>query len=188
MKNIILAAGAALRSGGEKLFWQYKGKSVIRRSVEASLSADLETIVVVGYRAEDVERELHPLFSDTLRIVKNPDWEKGQFTSVQAGAREITFPDMFFITPGDMPLLTADDYSFVADHMKRDYDAVRPFVNGKPGHPVLLRGYLLPFITGAEGEESMKRLLTRFTVGEIPSANADYVTDIDTREAFEALR
>ncbi len=72
MQNILLAAGLASRSGGEKLFYPYQGHTIIHHSVAASLAAGLFTVVVTGHRAEEVASELLDLSSPSLLIVLHP--------------------------------------------------------------------------------------------------------------------
>ena len=55
MQNILLAAGLGKRSGGEKLLLPYKGQTIISHAVRQSLEAGLYTIVVTGFREEEIE-------------------------------------------------------------------------------------------------------------------------------------
>ena len=187
MYNIILAAGTASRSGGEKLYWDWHGEPIVLHTVRISLEAGLETIVVAGSQKERLVETLAPV-RNRIKVVTNPDYEQGQFTSLQCGALALrSMSSLFFITLADMPLLDSDAYKMLEEAMTADMDAVRALVGGKPGHPVLCRPFLRSTILEADEGSRMQDILRRFKVGLVTSENKAYVSDVDTPEAYKAL-
>jgi len=186
MQNIILAAGLGTRSNGEKLFFPWKGKTIIEQVVEQSLQANLDTIVVTGFQKERVELALRKLKCDYLHFVFNEHYLEGQFTSTQCGAAHLALSENFNITVGDLPLIEAKHYQILA-HQLGTYDGVRPRCQGKPGHPVLLTPLIRPFILQAEKTQTMKQLLQQFNIKAYATNDSAYITDIDTAQALEEI-
>src|SRR5437773_1798933 len=53
LAGIVLAAGASTRMGGNKLFFELEGETLLRRAVRAAVSAGLDPVLVVlGHEAE----------------------------------------------------------------------------------------------------------------------------------------
>src|SRR5262245_37290635 len=80
---IVLAAGESRRMGALKPLLPFGGSTVIETVAGTLLRCPLhEVIVVLGHRAEEIERQLarHP-----ARVVRNADYLKGMLTSVQCG-------------------------------------------------------------------------------------------------------
>lgn len=187
MQNIILSAGLGTRSGGEKLFYDWKGSTLLHHCVETSLKSGLDTIVVTGFREERAREALCDLSSSHLTIVRNENYQSGQFSSCQRGVRALKPDELFFIMLADLPLVSEASYLAVRDALSPLWDGVRPFFKGKPGHPVLLRPYLRPFILRCGEEMTMRRLLERFTINNLATNDAAYTTDIDTWLDYQAM-
>ena len=80
---VILAAGESSRFGRPKQLVQFRGKSLVRRVVDAAKDANCSAIVVVlGSKREQIEREL----KETAAIVaENEDWRRGIGSSIRVG-------------------------------------------------------------------------------------------------------
>jgi molybdenum cofactor cytidylyltransferase len=84
---LILAAGESSRLGQPKQLIQFRGKSLVRRIVDAAKKARCSpTVVVIGSDREQVERELKA--GDAI-IVENENWRLGIGTSIRAGVRRL---------------------------------------------------------------------------------------------------
>ena len=82
---LILAAGESSRLGQPKQLIQFRGKSLVRRMVDAAKKARCSPIVVViGSDREEVERELK---AEGAIIVENQNWRLGIGTSIRAGVQ-----------------------------------------------------------------------------------------------------
>ncbi len=80
---IVLAAGASVRMGRNKLLLELGGESVVRRAARRTVDAGMSPVVVVtGHQREAVEGELHGI---GCRSVFNAEHAAGQHTSVGAG-------------------------------------------------------------------------------------------------------
>lgn len=187
MTNIILAAGLASRAHGSKLFWEWDGEPLIRHTVRTSLDAGLDTLVVTGFRDDEVRRVLSGL---PVRFVTNERYAQGQAGSVRrgVGALDPSACGPFFLTLGDMPLLEKEHYRLLAGAWDRKADGIRPVVGGVIGHPVLLSPRLIPAIVHAPQGMRMKDLLAGCTIQPYPSADPAFVTDVDTEAAYRKLK
>ena len=84
---LILAAGESSRLGQPKQLIQFRGKSLVRRMVDAARKALCSpTVVVIGSDCEEVERELK---AEGAIIVENENWRLGIGTSIRAGVRRL---------------------------------------------------------------------------------------------------
>ena len=185
MQNILLAAGLGSRSEGKKLLLPFQGTSIVANAVAASLEAGLFTIVVTGFRAEEVSEQLKSLACPSLLVVHNPDYAKGQGGSTQAGARHLHAGEPFFISLADMPLIGKKHYHWIAHHAHMD--VVRPSYRGRYGQPVLLGTAFRQIILEEKLPFTMRSLLTRYPTQRLEVEDAAYVTDIDTLEAYQQL-
>ena len=84
---VILAAGESSRFGQPKQLIQFRGKSLVRRMVDAAKKARCSpTVAVIGSDREEVERELK---AEGAIIVENENWRLGIGTSIRAGVRRL---------------------------------------------------------------------------------------------------
>ena len=80
---VVLAAGASVRMGRNKLLLELDGETVVRRAARTAHAAGLAPVVVVtGHESAAVEAALHGL---RCRTVHNSEHAQGQHTSVGAG-------------------------------------------------------------------------------------------------------
>ncbi|HAF84769.1 MAG TPA: hypothetical protein DCG32_00035 [Sphaerochaeta sp.] len=186
MQNILLAAGLAQRSGGEKLMLPYKGRPIIAHAVEQSLLAGLYTIVVTGFRKMEVERALEQFACPNLILTYNETYALGQGSSTLVGAKALRDDEDFFISLSDMPLIGASHYHFLERHFTYS-EALRPIYKGQVGHPVLLRASFKAQILEQTVPFTMHTLLEDFPVEQCIVDDEAYVRDIDTIHAYTEL-
>lgn len=106
---VVLAAGASVRMGRNKLLLELDGETVVRRAARTAHSAGLTPVVVVtGHEHEAVEAALHGL---RCRTVHNSKHAQGQHTSVGAGIAALDGPTAAL----DGPTAEADGPTTEAD-------------------------------------------------------------------------
>ncbi len=195
MFNIILAAGLSSRMKKNKLLLNYNNKTFLHHLVETTFHANLDVIVVTGCYAEEVNIELssiEKLFSKKIYTAHNCEYELGQLSSLIKGVKKLKQLDNkspYFISVGDTPLLKKEDFLCLISHLK-EHDAVRPFVNGIFGHPVLISNNLTDEIINLDyknKKEGLRSFLKKKDTVAFHSSNEAYIRDIDTKEAYETL-
>ncbi|MEK7848105.1 MAG: NTP transferase domain-containing protein, partial [Chloroflexota bacterium] len=82
---VVLAAGESRRMRRLKLLLPIEGRSFLTRVVDAALGSRAGEVIVVLGKGERWLRS-HAR-KNVVRIVHNPDWQKGMSTSLQVGLR-----------------------------------------------------------------------------------------------------
>ena len=182
--GVILAAGSSRRLGGKisKQLLEIEGQPMIRRIAERSLASRLsEVAVVLGHRGSAVRRALTGL---DLTMVENPDYRRGQSTSLRAGLGGLgsNLSAALFI-PCDMPFLSAqllDD--LIGAHERTGGPIVVPVFDGRRGSPVLFHRSLFPELLQIEGDVGGRAILAQHAekIIEVELDSAEPLLDIDT--------
>ena len=174
--------------GDWKLLLPFGSSTVAERSVANALGFCRRVILVVGHRAEEIEK----LFCgvERVKIVHNPRFDEGMFTSLRVGAHSVA-TERFFVALADMPLVTPSTYRLIASYAgppDRRRCVVRPVYQGKPGHPVLFPEGTVDLIAGLAPEAGTRDLLARFPLVQMAGEDPSVVIDIDTPEDYERAR
>lgn len=187
--GVILAAGGSARLGSTKQLLPLEGRPLLQHVIDTAAAADLNPIVIVlGYRATEIEAALE--LPGPAHIVLNPDYTKGQATSLRAGLSGLaTDVRAAVILLGDQPgIATGAIREAVAVYERTKGPAVRSFYRGRPGHPVVLDRAVWPALMTETGDRGARELLAehpdwvvRFERDEEPPA------DVDTQEDYDRL-
>jgi molybdenum cofactor cytidylyltransferase len=185
---IVLAAGRATRMGRQKLLLPVGEQSMLRRVVTAATaSAVAEVIVVVGSEAEDVAGSLRDL---PVRIVDNSDYAQGMSTSLGAGlkaARSDCEAVIFLL--GDQPFVTpALVDMLICRFAETRAPVVRPVINGRETHPVLMAAEVFPEVLEQGGDLGGREVVRRHRNKlEVITLDDPWLgRDIDTLDDYEA--
>jgi molybdenum cofactor cytidylyltransferase len=176
---VVLAAGRSSRAGGFKPALDCGGVPLVVRAVRAFAVVCARVWLVTGYRGDEVAALVAG--EPGVTAVANPDWERGMFSSVRAGAARVT-ADRFFVTPGDLPLLNP---GVVAALARVPGSVVAPVFEGQGGHPVLLDHSWVARILVAGLESNLRDLLAGTGRTEVAMADDGVLRDIDTCEDYE---
>ncbi len=189
IQTVLLAAGSSSRMGEVKPLLPYQGESLVIHALRAALQASYRVVVVTGFYAERIEEVLKPYqetYAGHLSIIRNPHPEAGQFSSTLCGVRALDPDQTFAITMADLPLVTAGHYTRLVQALA-GYEAVRPFCNQVPGHPVLCAAALRPIVLGLPDTATMREFLAGRKVCNLKDDDPAWTTDIDTPEAYQRL-
>ncbi|CDM66711.1 nucleotidyltransferase family protein [Pyrinomonas methylaliphatogenes] len=185
---IILAAGRASRMGNEpKQLLKLRGKTLLRRAVEAALRTELRTIVVLGAQHEACQREIEDL---PIKIAINEDWPTGISSSLKKGISVSMEEELdgAIIMLCDQPRVTSETLLRLRDAFIGSKKPIAACSYGSAiGAPALFgRETFVEFAT-LQGDEGAKKLiakdLTRATIVNAPEA----AFDIDTYQDFQRL-
>ena len=188
---IVLAAGASVRMGRNKLLLELGGESVVRGAVRRAGDAGMDPVVVVtGHERGAVEVELHGI---GCRAVYNAEHATGQHTSVGAGIAAVGGAGgcaAAVVVLADMPFVSAEMVRAVADRYR---DTGAPLVLSRYGGetiapPMLydrsLFGELLRMDRRC-GREVARRHRAEAVVVDWP---AGALRDLDSPEDYERAR
>ena len=187
---VILAAGKSQRMGKLEPLIQISGKTFLEHIVQVIRSAGLEKIIVVlGHQASDISEHCDRLGID---FQLNPDYEKGQFSSLQAA---ITAVDeqckAVLVCLGDQPHIRSSWVKKILLEMRSSQaNIIQPVFQGKGGHPILYRKNLFSEIVAMNVNQTARDLLARHRDTrlrfEVPEN--DILLDADTPKDLERIR
>lgn len=188
--SIVLAAGAATRFGGGKLLARFRDRPLVAWACRAALHSPVESVtVVLGSRADEVERALAALTDARLRTIRCRNWQDGLAASLRCGLACLPLEcRAVLIFLGDMPNVDAGMTARLLDAVLNGATAALPEFAGLPGHPVALGSVFFDRIESLEGDCGARAFLKDDPgVMWIPVDNPGCIQDIDTREDIDGL-
>jgi molybdenum cofactor cytidylyltransferase len=185
--GVILAAGGAQRMGQPKQALIWRGQPLVRHVAQAALEAGLAPVVViVGSAAEQVEAAVQGL---PVQLVRNPEWQLGQSSSVKAGVSALpaeTGAAVFLLA--DQPRTPVQlIVSLMEAHAATLSPLVAPLVQGQRANPVLLDRITFPDLLALSGDQGGRALFARYPAYWVPWHDPTILQDIDTPEDYQRL-
>lgn len=183
---IIPAAGMSSRMAVFKPLLPLGHGTIIEKVISTFKAAGVEDIiVVVGHRMQQLAEVLK---EKNVRIIENPGYKSGMFTSVKAGVAHL-HPNSraFFLLPGDIPLVRSRTIASLAQAYHRNAGSlIYPVFNDKRGHPPLIPADLAPHILHWQGEGGLKACLnsTARPFVDLPVADRHILQDMDYHEDY----
>jgi molybdenum cofactor cytidylyltransferase len=199
--GVILAAGDSTRMGTDKALLPWPpvlpGQPPLGTFLSAaihSLSPSSEVVIVVGGRNSD--RIAPFVYATGASLVVNPEPERGQFSSLQVGLREVLNRgrDAALVTLVDRPPVSVDTVSQLctafSSALERWKWAVVPEIGGQHGHPIVL---------GREMIEAFLKAPPTANAREVEHQHAEHIEyapvddpaitiNVNTPEEYAALR
>lgn len=186
---VITAAGLSSRMGQWKMLLPFPAidnqqptKCILDVSIDNALSFCGRIILVVGHRHQElIERYQN---RENIHIVVNQAYQRGMFSSMQAGAKQVT-TEHFFIVHGDMPLITHDIYQRMWANRSQNF--LFPGTKADTGHPVLLPLAARTLMIQGKAEDKMKSLLAPLGFRWLNLGDWRVNFDVDTPDAYQML-
>lgn len=187
---LILAGGRSTRMGALKPLLPLGGIRIIERVINLFREVGLINIItVVGYKAENV---IPLLENQGVRWVINEHYDRGMFSSIQVGVRNLDGEcRAFFLNPVDIPLVnTVTLEKLVAAYRGGNMDVYYPCYGQKRGHPPLIAATLIPSILDFAEPGGMRVLLSRCKETSLDVACDDpgILLDLNTPEDYERAK
>lgn len=194
LTGVVLAAGASARMGRPKQSLPVGDRCLLQRAVDAALASRLdEVIVVLGHCADEIRAALALPAGSRARAIVNPDFARGQSTSLQRGLRAADARSQALaVLLGDQPFVSAGLIDRVAEAFLAAGSAlarpVYPDAGGMPGHPVFLARRVWPQIEDLSGDQGARALLSARPdwLLEVP-VEGDPPLDVDTWEDYQRV-
>ncbi|MCF8107336.1 MAG: molybdenum cofactor cytidylyltransferase [Desulfohalobiaceae bacterium] len=187
--GIILAAGRSSRMGRVKQILPWQGSTILGEVLrQARLSCLNPLTVVLGHEAGRITREVD---LKGARVAINPDFAKGQSSSLQAGLDQLpeSVQAALFLL-GDQPLVSAA----VIDRLVRKYHELKsplliPVYQGRRGNPVLIERKLFPELMRLQGDTGARVLFEEHadSIHEVQVSEKGILQDIDTWAQYQEL-
>jgi molybdenum cofactor cytidylyltransferase len=184
---VIPAAGYSSRLGFFKPLLPAGSSLVMEKSVQTFRQAGIEDIrVVVGHKAD----LLVPVLDRSgVKTIMNPDYDRGMYTSVQAGVRSLEGEiEAFFLLPADYAFVSAETIRGLLRGCEGgSFDVVYPVYHGERGHPPLISARLRDPILAIEPDGGLKGLLEREarSSAEIDVDDEGILIDLDSEEDYQ---
>lgn len=183
---VIVAAGMSTRMRQFKQLMKIGEMSMAERVIVNFQCAGVKDIVVVvGYRAGEVEKELHGY---GITFIKNMNYRTTEmFDSAKLGLEYLENRcDRILFCPADVPVFTENT---VKSLLQRNEDLVIPVYQEKPGHPILINCTLISDILKYQGGGGLRGAID-FLGAEAARISVDdegAVMDADTKEDYTRL-
>jgi molybdenum cofactor cytidylyltransferase len=183
--GLILAAGESSRMGSPKALLEFRGETFLDRLIRCFSAKCSPVIVVLGHEPEVIRAGVRS--AGGAVFVLNPDYQLGQFSSMQCGLRAVpNEADGVVFTPVDHPNV---EPGTIARLMESGARIAIPQYLGRHGHPVLFARSLIPEFLEL-GPDSQARTVTHRHASEIryiDIADPGILDDIDDPEAYHRL-
>jgi molybdenum cofactor cytidylyltransferase len=191
VSGLIISAGLSGRIRKFKPLLNYKGNTFLQ-NITAKLSGVCDKVIIVtGYKANEVKENIEQLNGKIkYKIVFNPDYEKGMFTSLQAGIRKAKEADWILYHFVDQPGLQQTFYSDFLQQIDDNHNWIQPSINGENGHPILIHKELFELIINASKESNL-RDLSKNSIVKKKFWECNYkeiFQDIDTEEDYQSMK
>lgn len=187
---VILAAGLSTRMGRLKALLPFnEHETFLAHIVRSFREASVESVVVVaGHEADAVAAEVERA-APSARVLRNPHYEQGQFSSVLTALDAIDRPGVegMLLTLVDVPCVAPATIRAVIDRFEATHaPIVRPVRGGEHGHPVLIARTLFGALRRADPEFGAKPIVRAHVsaAGEVSIEDDGAFADVDTPEAY----
>ena len=190
LSAVVLAAGSSRRFGPRnKLLQRIGDEPLVCRVVRSALAVPMdEVIVVLGYQAPRIREALAKIAASThaLRYVENPDFARGQSTSVRAGITALSSAvEAALFLPADQPGVSPDLLRrLITAWKKENAGVVVPVFEGRRSSPVLFTKRHFPALAALRGDTGGRRLFPFLEeeIFEIAAEESSEVDDVDIPE------
>jgi molybdenum cofactor cytidylyltransferase len=202
MCGVILSAGASTRMGRDKALLPWppaapgsdvsSGGTLLSAAIAALRPFTEAIVVVAGRNAENIGPVVA---ANGAAMVRNPDPERGQFSSLQVGLREVAARgcDGAMITLVDCPPLSAASL----ERLRLSFDGalavgkwgVAPENSGRHGHPLLASRALIDTFLGAPVTSNAREVKRAHAqqIEYVPVPDSLVSVDVNTPEEYVAL-
>ena len=185
---VILAAGMSQRMKEAKLFLPFKKHTIIEEVIDHAKSSKVDEIYIV--HGDDADRWRRIANNKGILPIYNPNYKKGQSTSVKVGVERISrnVEGVLFLL-GDQPFIRSNIINGIIDtfHRRDRASIIVPRYEGRRGNPVLFHLKWKNDLMSLTGDEGARSILIKNhdEVGYIDFHNKFYNLDIDTKEDYK---
>jgi molybdenum cofactor cytidylyltransferase len=185
----ILAAGCSSRMGTLKPMLKLGDQTILERAISVFQDFGIEdVIVVVGRRANEVISQVE---NCRARAITNEQFERGMFSSVQAGVNALRpESEAFFVLPVDIPLVSTQTIRDLLEAYRGGKSKiVVPAFRGRRGHPPLISASYRNEILSYSGGDGLRGFFRKHDrdLEQVEVADEMILFDLDTPADYQAL-
>ncbi|MCC7173684.1 MAG: nucleotidyltransferase family protein [Bryobacterales bacterium] len=190
--GIILAAGGSRRMGTPKPLLELNGETFLDRLILTLGATCAPVIVVLGCGAPAIRAGLR--HADLATILVNPDYSRGQLSSLQCGMEAIPpSAEGVMFTPVDQPAVRPSTVAHLARAFQRrapEQLLVVPRCQGRHGHPVCAARELISEFLALPPESQAREVVRRHRDHTLylDVDDAGTILDVDDPESYQRLR
>jgi molybdenum cofactor cytidylyltransferase len=181
--GLILAGGESRRIGTAKALLKIGEETFAERITRVLHSNGIQNITLVaGPHYEEIRKNV-----EGVAVVLNALYTFGQFSSLQAGLREMPSQiNSVIVWPVDLPLVRNETITTLIQGAEKNPITV-PVYHGKKGHPVIYSSETIEKILSMEPTHTGKDLFEYFMerIALINVEDPAVIIDIDTPEDYE---
>ena len=188
---VIMASGAGIRMGRQKLLLPLGGKPLLGHVLTAVAALPLADAVAVIGEPQDELADL--CYRHGIRSVYNPARETGQASSIRLGLETIA-PDLegILFLSGDQPFLPTDLLDRLLQRFTELDDSrciVLPGYNGENRSPVLFGAYWYPDLRALTGDGGGRSIVRHWPqhVHTVEWEDKSAFWDADTWDEYQQL-
>ena len=185
--GVLLAAGSSSRwPGGPKLLAQFEGRTLLRRACDALQTSRVDgAIAVLGADADLLGPECELAGMPT---VHNPDFERGQSTSLRLGVGSAPASAAgFLLTVADQPLLTAEHLDRVIEMGEQTDRITCVRAGGLRGAPAWFPARMRAELSSIKGDRGARGLITDDVAPAVVDLPDEVLFDVDRPSDLERL-
>jgi molybdenum cofactor cytidylyltransferase len=161
INGLLIAAGFSRRMGDFKPLMEYDNNPYIVVITKKLLSVCETVVIVTGHKSIEIESTIKLAFIENIlfprvKVLVNPNFEKGMFTSLQTGIKELIDSDWILYHFVDQPFHKEKFYKEFVAQVDDEYDWIQPVYDSKEGHPVIFRKTIFEKIITSSEDHSMR--------------------------------
>ena len=141
--------------GRDKALLPYAGTTFLERLIRLFTAHVSPVVVVLGHNADRIAASLPP--EDAARVVLNPDYRRGQFSSLQTGLRALPADSAALVTLVDHPAVAESTVLAILAHSTAPL--VIPRHGERRGHPILLSRRLIDELLALPPDATAKQVV-----------------------------
>jgi molybdenum cofactor cytidylyltransferase len=184
----ILSAGESRRMGTPKALIPYRGTTFAGHLLEVTQHPRIGvTRVILGAGAEEIRERLQ---LSAASVALNPDWSKGQLSSIQAAIRSLPKNGTagLMLCPVDHPMISAELVArLIGIFDSSGKPIVLPTYRGRRGHPVIFRASLYDELLAASPDVGARQVVWahQADVVEVPTEEEGVILNLNDPDTLK---
>ena len=177
--------------GRDKALLTYRGRTFLDSIIITLRDAGIERIAaVLGHHAEEIQKATN---LGGVEVVLNPEYRRGQTSSLQAGLRALDSPNLeaVVLCLVDHPAVSATTVRKLTQSFQQSpTPLVIPTHQGQRGHPIVISRELFSELLGLGPDEGANSVVRkhRNAAQFIEVADASILLDVDDPETFRRMQ